>query len=100
MILDAVRASGGKALRAREERLREWMATASADEGLAICPETAACLDALETAVKVGEVKPDEQVVVFNTGSAQKYVEAMGAKLPSLDHQAPDWSAVERALNG
>lgn len=99
MILDAVRASGGKALRAREERLQDWMAIASADEGIAICPETAACLDSLQGAVASGEVKADERVVVFNTGAAQKYVEAMGAELPHLDHQAPDWSAVESALN-
>jgi threonine synthase len=98
MILDAVRASGGKALRAREDRLRRWMALASADEGIAICPETAACLDALEEAVRAGEVKREGRVVVFNTGAAQKYVEAMEGELPRLDVNQPDWSGVEKAL--
>ncbi len=98
MILDAVRASGGKALRASEDRLRHWMGLASADEGLAICPETAACLDALEGAVRSGEVKAGERVVVFNTGAAQKYVEAMDTDLPRLDVVDVDWQAVERAL--
>ena len=97
MILDAVRASGGKALGAREERLAEWMSVASADEGIAICPETAACLDALEGAVKSGEVKREERVVVFNTGAAQKYVEAMRSELPAIDLGHVDWAMIEQA---
>ena len=99
MILDAVRASGGKALRAREDRLRQWMAVGSADEGIAICPETAACLDALEGAVKAGEVKGDERVVVFNTGAGQKYVEAMAGELPKIDVNAVGWGAIEAAMS-
>jgi len=98
MILDAVRASGGKALRAREERLAEWMSLASAEEGIGICPETAACLDVLEEAVSAGEVKPDERVVVFNTGAAQKYVEAMQSALPRIDLGNIDWAMVEDAV--
>jgi threonine synthase len=94
MILDAVRASGGRALRAREERLQEWMALASADEGLAICPETAACIDALEAAARSGEVRAEERVVVFNTGAAQKYVEAMRSDLGRIDHSSVDWAAL------
>ena len=31
-----------------------------------------------------GEVDPDEQVVVFNTGAAQKYVEVMAVDLPTV----------------
>ena len=94
MILDAVRASGGKAIAAEEGRLVEWMGQACALEGIAVCPETAACLDVLERAVKSGEIDADETVVVFNTGAAQKYVEAMEVELPVLDHtKAIDWEA-------
>ena len=95
MILDAVRASGGKAIAAEEGRLVEWMGEACALEGIAVCPETAACLDVLEGAVKSGEIDPEETVVVFNTGAAQKYVEAMEVELPVLDHAtAIDWEAL------
>ncbi len=84
MILDAVRESGGAALAADEERLVEWMRLANRLEGIALCPESAACLDVLDGLVKAGNVHPDEQVVVFNTGAAQKYVEVIATDLPRV----------------
>ena len=96
MILDAVRASGGSALAAPEAELVPWMRRASRLEGVSLCPETAACLAALARLVKEGRVAPDEEVVVFNTGAAQKYVEAMECELPSLpsDPAQVDWRSV------
>jgi threonine synthase len=92
MILDAVRASGGKAMAADEERLIDVMRAACALEGIAICPETAACLDVVEREVRAGAIGEDETVVVFNTAAAQKYVEAMDVDLPVIDADAPvDW---------
>lgn len=95
MILDAVRASGGRALAAPEEEILGWMRRANALEGIALCPEAAACLVALDALVKTGEVTPDERVVVFNTGAAQKYVEAMKVDLPRIpDPSSIDWTAL------
>jgi len=95
MILDAVRASGGKALAADEDRLIDVMNDACALEGIAVCPETAACLDVLEREVAAGAIGEEETVVVFNTGAAQKYVEAMAVELPTLDCTKPvDWGSV------
>ncbi len=85
MILDAVRDSGGAALVAEEGRLLEWMRLASGLEGIGLCPETAACLDVLDRLVRDGSILPDEEVVVFNTGAAQKYVEAMATDLPLVE---------------
>jgi len=94
MILDAVRASGGRGLAAPEGELLDWMRRANALEGIALCPEAAACLSALESLVKRGEVAPDERVVVFNTGAVQKYVEAMEVELPRIaDPTSIDWEA-------
>ncbi len=45
--------------------------------------------------IATGEVKPDEKVVVFNTGAAPKYLEAMPFDLPSVDKNAVDWNLVE-----
>jgi threonine synthase len=100
MILDAVRASGGAALTAQEGRLVGWMRTASRLEGIALCPETAACLDVLDRLVQGGEVRPDEQVVVFNTAAAQKYVEAMAVELPTVEPPL-DYTSLQdrRSLN-
>jgi threonine synthase len=84
MILDAVRESGGAALTADEARLVEWMQLATRSEGVALCPEAAACLDVLDGLVGDGEVAPDETVVIFNTGAAQKYVEVIEVALPEV----------------
>ena len=62
-----------------------WMRRVSSLEGIAICPETAICFDALEQLVKDGRVGRDEEIVVFNTGAAQKYPEAVPVQLPRLD---------------
>jgi threonine synthase len=46
-------------------------------EGLSICPETAACIGAFEKLRNENWIGTDEEVVIFNTGAAQKYPEAM-----------------------
>ncbi len=97
MILDAVRASTGLAIAVSEARIREWMALGMRSEGLAICPETAACLGALEKLASDGWIKPHERVVIFNTGAAQKYPEAMQVELPRIrDLERVDWDAIGR----
>src|SRR5436309_3308689 len=72
MMLDAIRESGGCAIAGREDRIVEWMRRVAGLEGIGICPETAVCFDCLEQLVATGQVRPDEMVVVFNTGAAQK----------------------------
>jgi threonine synthase len=41
-------------------------------------------------------VKPDEEVLVFNTGAAQKYLEALPPQLPRLEKERLEalWEAV------
>jgi len=89
MMLDAIRDSGGCALAGREVRIIEWMRRAMSLEGVSLCPETAVCLDCLETLTANGRVRPDEEVVVFNTGAAQKYIEAVELALPRIDKDQP-----------
>ncbi|QJX00096.1 threonine synthase [Frigoriglobus tundricola] len=96
MILDAIRASGGTAAVGAEAKIAGWMQRASSAEGISICPETAVCFDVLERMAAAGEVKPDERVVVFNTGAAPKYLEAMPFELPTIDKGAVDWNLIER----
>lgn len=98
MILDAVRESGGRAMAAEEATLIDWMRKACALEGISLCPESAACLACAKTAVERGWIDPAERVVVFNTGAAQKYVEAMqaGIDLPRLDKNDVDWHDLSR----
>ncbi len=77
MILDAVRASKGRAVAVPEERLLHWMRRAASLEGISLCPETGACLAALEKEIADGRIGADERVVVFNTAAVQKYVELL-----------------------
>jgi len=95
MILDAVRESGGRAIAVEESRIRDWMFLAQASEGIAVCPEAAACVGALEELAAEGWVKPDERVVIFNTGAAQKYVESIASEIPKIDLNEPiDWTSL------
>ena len=95
MILDAVRASGGVALATPETDIPKWMQLATACEGISLCPETAVCLGALEVLLERGAIKPDERIVVFNTGASQKYPEAVHEDLPRIDITKPiDWDAI------
>jgi threonine synthase len=96
MMLDAIRASGGKAIAGREDRIEEWAHRASAAEGVSVCPETAVCFDCLETLTNHDDIRPDERVVVFNTGAAQKYLEALPADLPRLEKGADVGTALAR----
>jgi threonine synthase len=89
MILDAIRTSGGVAIARGESRIVEWMTRVASAEGLCICPETAICFDCLEQLVESGVVQGDEEVVVFNTGAAQKYPETFNVELPVIDKDQP-----------
>src|SRR6266487_2039840 len=77
MILDAVRESGGVALATPEADIPKWMQLACAQEGIALCPETAVCFGALEVLLKRRMIKKEDRILIFNTGAAQKYPEAI-----------------------
>ena len=92
MILDAVRQSGGTAIAVEESRIPEWMRLAVSSEGIPLCPESAACVGALQQLRQSNWIRPTDRVVLFNTGAAQKYVEAIRSDLPRLDQtKLMDW---------
>ena len=89
MMLDAIRASGGCAIAGREARILHWMKEVSRLEGISICPETAVCFDCLEILRDRGTVTEKEEIVVFNTGAAQKYPEVVPLALDRIDKNQP-----------
>jgi threonine synthase len=98
MMLDAIRASGGRAVAGREGRVVEWMRRAMSLEGVSLCPESAVCLDCLEALRAEGRVQEGDEVVLFNTGAAQKYPEAVPLDLPRVDKDRPvDYGALTGA---
>ena len=95
MILNAVRESGGCAVTAPESCISVWMERLAKLEGLAICPETAICMGALDQLLAGGAIQPGERVLVFNTGGAMKYPDLIEEPVRRLKPgQAPDWQAI------
>ena len=82
-----------------EDSIRDWMELAVTSEGISVCPEAAACVGALETLVERNWIRPDEQVVIFNTGAAQKYPEAIRCELPRIArNELLDWQRIAAGI--
>lgn len=77
IILSNIRESNGTAVAVSDEALIHAQKTLAAKEGIFAAPEGAACLAALEELVKQNWVKPEEKIVIFNTGSGLKYLDAV-----------------------
>ncbi len=76
LILDAIRASGGTAVSVTDAELVAAVGEIGAATGIFTAPEGAACLPALRKLIEQELVKENESVVIFNTGSGIKYLEA------------------------
>jgi len=76
LILEAIRGSGGTAVAVSEEELLDGMSALAMSEGCFACPEGGATIAALRQLRTSGEVTGKERVVVYNTGSGLKYLEA------------------------
>src|SRR3954462_11933135 len=75
LILDAIRESGGSAITVTDEELVDGAREMARREGIFASPEGGACVPALRKLLARGLVKPDERVVLFNTGSGIKYID-------------------------
>lgn len=78
IILDILRTSGGSAIAVTDVELVEGAREIGRLEGIFAAPEGGALLVALEKLAARGEIGKDERVVLFNTGSGVKYLEAFG----------------------
>jgi len=76
LILKILRESNGGAIAVDDEEMIRVAREVGASEGLFICPEGAACFVALKLLRLAGKIASGERVVVFNTGSGIKYLEA------------------------
>jgi threonine synthase len=79
LVLKAVRASGGTCVAVSDRASLEAGARLARLDGIFAAPEGAACLAAWEKLVDKGYLSPKERVLVWNTGSGLKYLEAYGA---------------------
>ncbi|HEX6880722.1 MAG TPA: threonine synthase [Terriglobales bacterium] len=77
IVLDAVRKSGGTCVAATDEEIMECFSEWARVEGVFAAPEGAASLAAYKRLRATGFLKESDRVVLFNTGTAMKYIEAV-----------------------
>lgn len=75
LVLDRVRASGGTMLAVSEEDIRRAVTDLASSEGLFACPEGAATVPAAARLAAGGDL--EGPVVLYNTGSGVKYLDAL-----------------------
>jgi threonine synthase len=98
LILDAIRESGGTAVTVTDDEMLEGSRELARTTGIFASPEGGACVPALRKLLARGDVKPNEKVVLFNTGSGIKYLEAFDQKLKALTPRSQAKSALGPAL--
>ncbi len=96
LILDAIRESEGTAVSVTDEELIEGARELARSEGIFASPEGGACVPAIRQLLARGAVKPDEKVVLFNTGSGIKYLDLFESR--SKARKAPRKSALGPAM--
>ena len=79
LILDILKKSGGTAVTATDSELLEATRDWAKREGIFAAPEGAASLVAYRKLRATGFFKPDDTVVLFNTGSGLKYLDVLEA---------------------
>ncbi|MEE6257902.1 threonine synthase [Plantactinospora sonchi] len=86
LMLTALRDTAGTAIAVDDEAILADLHEFGAREGLLLCPEGAACLTAARRLRAGGWIRPDERVVVLNTGAGLKYPETVDVdSLPVVD---------------
>jgi len=80
-ILEIVRASGGTALALTDDQIFASLKDWARHEGLLLSPEGAAATAAYDHLLATGFLKPEERVVLFNTGSGNKYTDVIAEQM-------------------
>jgi threonine synthase len=81
IILEILRESGGLAVALSDEAIFASLQDWAEHEGLLLSPEGAAATAAYDHLLATGFLSPNDRVVVFNTGSGNKYTDVIGARL-------------------
>ncbi len=80
IMLDILRQSHGTAIAVTDEQLLAGVKQLGIAEGIFAAPEGGACVPALQQLIDQGKVDRSERIVLFNTGSGLKYLEAFHSK--------------------
>ena len=88
--LTAVRASGGTAIAVSDEELLDASVQLATSTGIFPAPEGGACVAALKKLLANGFLKPEERIVLYNTGTGLKYLEAFSTRFPRTSRSEQD----------
>lgn len=84
LVLKAVRESGGTAIAVPDAELIDAGIRLAAEEGIFASPEGGACVAAAERLLRDGFLKSEDKIVIYNTGSGLKYLEAYSTRFPRI----------------
>jgi len=85
LILDAVYKTNGCAVAVDDREILQAQVSLGAEEGAFVCPEGAATLAAAIRLYNQGWIKPDDKVLLLNTGTGLKYPETVKVEVPIMD---------------
>jgi threonine synthase len=91
LILRAVRESGGTALTVSDAEMQESARLLAATEGIFAGLEGAATVAAYRKLLEAGTLKPEEEVVLFNTGSGLLNLDQFPVRAPVLRPGERPW---------
>ncbi len=75
LVLEAVRRSRGTCIAVSDQDILAAGRLIAESEGLFLAPEAAACVAALEKLLHQAFLKPDDEIVLFHTGTGLKYLD-------------------------
>jgi threonine synthase len=81
IILEDVRKSGGTVVALSDQQLLTSLLDWALHEGLLLSPEGAASTAAYDHLIRIGFLKESDRVVLFNTGSGNKYTDVLARHL-------------------
>jgi threonine synthase len=84
LVLRAVRESGGTAIAVADTEIIDAGIQLATEAGIFISPEGAACIVGAERLLRDGFLKRDDKIVIYNTGSGLKYLEAYSTRFARM----------------
>lgn len=81
-VLRAVRESNGTAIAVSDQEMLDGAELMARTEGIFAAPEGGATVAALKHLLQTGFLHSDEQILLYNTGSGLKYLEAFSPRYP------------------
>ena len=84
LMLAGIRESAGTAIAVSDEELVDASLELGAQEGIFPAPEGGACVAALKKLLASGFLKPEDRIVLYNTGAGLKYLEVFATRFPRV----------------